>query len=95
MPAFLIRVTEPYVREVLKEIICKKKSAMKNKYAEQSLDSFVNSAMNIEFVYIILKGINYYMDLAIERTDGVVKEGKSFRESTEKTKYGEHHIEID
>jgi hypothetical protein len=26
----------------------------------------MNSAMNIEFVYIILKGINNYMDLAID-----------------------------
>lgn len=71
LPVFIIRVTEPYVMEVIKEIFCRKKSKMKNKYAERSLDSFLNSAMNIEFVNIILKGVKNYMDLAIEKQQGV------------------------
>lgn len=57
----LIRLFEPYVwqtfrTEVLK--LCGRKyRAKKLKYSAESLDSFLNSAMNIEFVYIILLGI--------------------------------------
>ena len=39
----------------------KKKSRIKNvkhEYADESLDSFLNSAMNNEYVYLILRGIN-------------------------------------
>ncbi len=32
----------------------------KVKYSSESLDSFINSAMNIEFVYLILLGINQF-----------------------------------
>jgi len=37
----------------------KKKRA---KYAKNSLDSFLNSAMNIEYVYLILLGISNFME---------------------------------
>jgi len=31
-------------------------------YEEDSLDSFLNSAMNVEFVYIILLGVKNFME---------------------------------
>jgi hypothetical protein len=39
-----------------------------NKFTKESLDSFLYSALNIEFVYIILIGINNFMDLATEKS---------------------------
>jgi len=67
-PEFLIRLTEPYALQTVKEIVCKKKGTQQ--YADQSLDSFLNSAMNIEFVCIIIKGVNNYMDLALDAVSG-------------------------
>jgi hypothetical protein len=91
-PFILIRVSEPYVQEILKEIICKKRSKMKKKFAEQSLDSFMNSAMNIEFVYIILKGVKNYMDLANDQDQGLESK-RSFMYKRDKS--GQNHISID
>lgn len=48
-------------------ITCKKKSneekkkIKKNKFSNEPLCSFVNSAFNIEFVYLILLSINTFM----------------------------------
>jgi len=36
----------------------------KKQFSNEPLASFVNSAMNIEFVYTILLGINNFMDVA-------------------------------
>lgn len=62
----LIRVSEPFVWTNIKADInylgfkcCNKKRA---KFSEESLDSFLNSAMNIEYVYLLLLGINTYLE---------------------------------
>ena len=60
IPLALVRLSEPYVyyifkKEVLKRC-CKKRKMEKtvNKIQEESLYSFLNSALNIEYVYVIL-----------------------------------------
>lgn len=71
----LIRLAEPYVfKQLYHEFLnlgrkckfCKKQKKItkieKIKFSNEALCSFVNSAMNIEFVYIILLGINNFMD---------------------------------
>ena len=40
----------------------KKRIKRKQKFLKEGLDSFLNSAMNIEFVYIIMLGINNFME---------------------------------
>ena len=45
------------------------------KFAHEPLCAFANNAMNIEFVYIILLGINNYMNTRImKRADSLSKE---------------------
>ena len=56
MLAILVRVKEPYVLMTLKELFRYKKINKQN-YSELSLNSFINSAMNVEFVCLILKGV--------------------------------------
>ena len=51
----LIKGSEPYI---LESISCKKKKKVVN---NESLCTFVNSAMNIEYVYLILVGINNFL----------------------------------
>jgi hypothetical protein len=65
IPMAIIRITEPYVwshlKKDLRKVGCfktKKDADKKKKYSTESLATFINSAMNIEFVYIILLGIN-------------------------------------
>jgi hypothetical protein len=36
---------------------------MRLKYNDESLLTFLNSAMNIEFVYLILLGVNNFMEI--------------------------------
>ena len=66
----LIRLREKYVYQefviTFKRFFCfkdltKRKNLNKVSYEEDSLDSFLNSAMNIEFVYIILQGVVNHM----------------------------------
>ena len=69
-----IRLVEPFVLRNLKtelklfwyKITCRKRSNYKKlkkpKFSKESLCSFMNSAMNIEFVYLILIGINNFME---------------------------------
>lgn len=55
----------------LQDTSCRSLSGKKrqaNKFTKESLDSFLYSALNIEFVYIILIGINNFMDLATEKS---------------------------
>lgn len=58
----VIRLAEPYVFQQLRASFCKNTKQEKCKFCKEALCSFVNSAMNIEFVYIILLGINNFMD---------------------------------
>ena len=50
----LNRLLEPYVMQTLKENLNIKNSKNKHKYADESLDSFLNSALNVDYVYLIL-----------------------------------------
>jgi hypothetical protein len=54
-----VRLREPYVFKHFKQDILKMKN--NRKFAYEPLCAFANSAMNIEFVYIILLGVNNFM----------------------------------
>ena len=57
----IVRINEPYVYQQMKKALCRKsKSSKKVKYSDNSMLSFLNSAMNIELVYFILVGINKF-----------------------------------
>ena len=62
----VVRFREPYVwtkfTNSFKKLCCKKKRNKEHLFANESLCSFINSAMNIEFVYLILIGINNHME---------------------------------
>jgi len=64
----LVRLLEPFVLSTLVEAVRKLcpvgQSHAKTLYSKQALCSFVNSAMNIEYVYLILVGVNQFMDLS-------------------------------
>ena len=73
VPIAIIRISEPFVYQEFKAMIqkffcCTKKRAEKKlEFSDESLCSFMNSAANIEFVYLILLGINNFMEnLSIE-----------------------------
>lgn len=54
-----VRLSDPYIWKELKRVLkCRKQ---KSKYSSAPLSSFLNSAMNIEFVYLILNGVNLVM----------------------------------
>jgi hypothetical protein len=69
----LIRLSEPFVYNRLiqdiykltRKFCCgtlKERKLKPKKYADQPLCAFTNSAMNIEFVYLILLGINSFQE---------------------------------
>lgn len=62
----LARLQEPAIRfnitADVNHLICRSKKSKKPVFADEALDSFLNSAMNIEFVYILLIGIKHYFD---------------------------------
>lgn len=62
----IVRLSEPYVFEQLKKIFKKTEQKKSDKYAEESLCHFVNSVMNIEFVYLILIGIDNFFGRNID-----------------------------
>ena len=65
----LSRLLDPYLFKVLKNSLCKGSYKGELVYFDESLLSFLNCAMNVEFVYLILLGIkkflNHEKDLAI------------------------------
>ena len=76
----LIRVSEPYVfwhlkRDIFMTCFCKRKLSKKSqknrpKFSRESLCSFANSAMAVEFVYIIILGVNAFMEnMSYEQED--------------------------
>ena len=56
----LIRFIEPYVLRTFKGE--NSQINAQRQFSRESLCSFMNSAVNIEFVYIILVGINKFME---------------------------------
>ena len=64
----MVRFFEPFVFSTFTEdfekyILRRKQVKSKRlKFSKESLDSFLNSAMNIEYVYLILLGINTYIE---------------------------------
>ena len=68
VPIALVRILEPFVFQefkiVIKKYFCctKKRSVKKLEFSDESLCSFMNSVANIEFVYLILLGINNFME---------------------------------
>jgi hypothetical protein len=66
----LLRICEPFVYKKLKrqlqQLFFKDKyKAQKIDYSKDSLNSFLNSALNIEFVSLILQGVTNTMDSQI------------------------------
>ena len=80
VPLALIRLYEPYVwqtviSETNKSLKMKKQKKEKAKFADESLCSFMNSTCNIEFVYLILLGVNNFMDhIKIEQEEMIKSE---------------------
>lgn len=65
----LIRFLEPFVFSTFRQemtTLCSGKHPKKMKYSAQALCSFANSAMNIEYVYLILVGVNQFMQTISE-----------------------------
>ena len=82
VPIAMLRLSEPYVKQVFAETFCSSKlqqsmiSQQRVRYSSDSLDSFLNSAMNIEFVYLIILGVDSCMDylkLAIEKNPSYLR----------------------
>jgi len=48
----------------------------KSIFVEDSLNAFVNSAINIEYVYLILTSINNFMQLQQNTMDSTLDESK-------------------
>ena len=79
----LLRLSEPFVFKELIDIFsgcCSSKRKTENKivkaekwqlqFAEQSLCQFMNSSVNIEYVYLILLGVKtYYVELNTSEQD--------------------------
>ena len=66
IPIAILRLREPYVFEELKFKILsclriKPKSTKRLKYSKESLDTFLNSTMNVNYVSTILIGITNKM----------------------------------
>jgi hypothetical protein len=63
----ILRLTEPVVFEEFKKMFAfwrKKESS--EKFASSALCSFLNSAMNIELVSVVIIGVTNFMDLQTE-----------------------------
>lgn len=62
----MVRLCEPIIWTNLKadvfSLLCCSKTTKRAAYSRETLDSFLNSAMNIEYVYLLLVGISTYFD---------------------------------
>lgn len=93
IPLALIRLSEPYVlhqfRKTMRKMFCKYikplygEDEKVSKIQEESLYSFLNSSLNIEYVYLILKSIillnnkeERWEDTQIARRSTHIKHGK-------------------
>lgn len=71
VPIIFLRLCEPFVLQELKKVcrrqILRDKGYQGNnvQYSKESLDTFLNSALNIEFVTLIIQGVTNVMDLEI------------------------------
>jgi hypothetical protein len=87
----ILRISEPFIYQNLKTDLdrilncCKsKKEILKHKkYSSEPLCAFTNSAMNIEFVYLILVGINNFME--IQQVEEIVFRNQTVANSLENT----------
>jgi len=64
IPLSLVYLLEPYVFQVfITSIQCNKlkNKQIRKKYSAKSLNSFLNAAVNIEFVSMILLGVNNFL----------------------------------
>jgi hypothetical protein len=68
---FLIRFKEPYVLlNIKRDLGCgkaKKKKTRRAKFTEESLSVFLQSATNVEYVFLILSGINIFFEQVKEK----------------------------
>ena len=59
----IVRISEPYEWSHFKQDFISKNSSKKpQKFSSEPLLTFVNSVMNIEFVYQILLGTKYFLE---------------------------------
>lgn len=90
----LVRLLEPFVFSTLVEAVRKLcpvgKYHSKTLYSKQALCSFVNSAMNIEYVYLILVGVNQFMDLSA--SDAVQENKITIKKEKNKTNIRFRHM---
>lgn len=66
IPLAFSRLIDPFLFKVLRKSFCGKrkkdgKTEGKLEYFDESLLSFLNSALNVEFVYLILLGIKKFV----------------------------------
>jgi hypothetical protein len=56
--AMVVRVREPFVWNTFQRLFrCKKRKTSRLHYSSLSLNSFINSAMNVEFVCLMITGV--------------------------------------
>ena len=62
IPLAFSRLIDPFLFKVLRKSFCgKRKKDGELEYFDESLLSFLNSALNVEFVYLILLGIKKFV----------------------------------
>ena len=91
----IIRLSEPYVwnhfKQDVKYLFSRKlDGAAKQKFSSKPLCAFANSAMNIEFVYLILLGINNFLDSRDARKSSLVMGTEKEKMTNSKLKIVNH-----
>jgi hypothetical protein len=70
--ALIVRLSEPLVwKNLTQKLCCRKKKRVS--FSSSSLNSFVNSAMNIEFVCLILSGVTECMAHSLENEENTLR----------------------